>query len=139
MNTTPPHLAESQKLRIRTELAKAMNIQACDQWQCVASGLLGSAYEKHCDHSNCRAPEFFPPDPFNSLADNKALVEWMGAQSGYNAFSCFTDDLFHRLGIGMTDGPEVILTRVELAMLMAADCESITLAAAKALGIGDAK
>ena len=117
-------MTEQERLQIRAELAQMMG------WQHLAKCHL------HDDADCWKPPEddtanwlhwTEPPDPFINAADNRALVEWLAAN----------DEACDRFNVEMQKSVAPYGGFDALTMLAAAP-ETITLAAAKALGIQEA-
>lgn len=126
-------MTNEQRLQIRAELAQRMGYSQRHTTHLLAAELAGDWLKP--DGS------FFddaPPDPFTNAADKDALVEWLAADiDRYSAFDAELRIELHRRGL-ITDAPA--LTAVELRRkMLTAPLETITLAAARALGIQEAE
>lgn len=124
MNT---HLADADRLAIRTELAKAMGwrITTLPGWQMAWL-------------SPDEATQDEPPNPFTDAADNRALIGFIAKQDG-RANADFLRTLIRSVG-GLPMWMEIVSTNPNPKMatfmaLLTAPLETIALAAAAALGI----
>ena len=129
-------MTEQRQIEIRAELARRMG------WTHVISGAVGfcpkvsrqlaychDAFKKYiCGHMKRPIP-----DPFTDAADSRALVAWLAADADDARFLAFRKELFL---IWLTVPNEQALTLGYYEKwLLTLPLETITLAAAKALGI----
>lgn len=116
-------MTEQERLHIRAELAQRMGYSQRHTTHLLAAELAGDWLKS--DGS------FFddaPPDPFTDAADNRALVAWMATDD--ERWERFLDEF------QITAGWKYWLWQPTLIkVIMTASLDTITLAAAKALGI----
>ena len=111
-------MTEQERLHIRAELAQRMGYSQRHTTHLLAAELAGDWLKS--DGS------FFddaPPDPFTDAADNRALVAWMATDD--ERWERFLDEF-------------QITAGTLIKVIMTAPLDTITLAAAKALGIQEA-
>lgn len=128
-------MTEQQRLTIRTELARRMgwtDIESCKDWDFsfLPSGLPPGQKE----YKNI-------PDPFTNATDKDALVEWLAADDA--RWFVFIRHLIKLIDWPQSapkaiTGPTFAEVVSEVRYFMTAPYETITLAAARALGIQEA-
>ena len=138
-------MTEQEQLHVRAELARRMGITIEKRWQHVADPtwylydvrLPGGTYlGSHCASIEEAASKL--PDPFTSAADKDALVKWLAADDA--RWKQFDDKLLMALSLQPLpayDNSNPGFQRMMRRQIFTAPLETVTLAAAKALGIAE--
>lgn len=134
-------MSEQEQLAIRVALARRMGITLEKRWQhatdptwCLYDVRLpdGTYLGSHCGSIEEAASKL--PDPFTSAAANRELVKWLAADAADDAlFDNYIKELWRLSGSKIEEWKGRPDLRVKI--LLTAPLETITLAAAKALGI----
>lgn len=140
-------MTEQQRQEIRAELARRMGYT--NFREVTLYSLAGPVNELICDPPLGVEPNtrFFecsvtgraafsasvPPDPFTNAEDKDALVEWLAAQDE-DTQELYQQHLVRKLSWDDSHNRSAL---VEALVFQTAPYEAITLAAAKALGIGE--
>lgn len=132
-------MTEQKRREIRAELARRMG------WK--EGGFAGIWFPPaQSVKESIKATRTEPPDPFTNAEDKDALVTWIGAQ-GVNCRTKFIKHLARSIKIesGVLEGWSLLSAHEESSadwsdffLLLTAPRETITLAAARALGIPEA-
>lgn len=131
-------MTEQRRLTIRAELARRMgwipeDAVATEQWEI---GSLDFTMKPSWRSPSGLRGFKFPPDPFTNAEDNRALVEWLAADDA--RWLQFDDRLLIALSLQPLpayDSGNPGFQRMMRQQILTAPLETITLAAARALGI----